>query len=121
MSLDVTNLYRAQDLDTQTRIVGRGPVFSTVLGLRYVALPSSRFDGAGITITNNGQFEPPVTFVPTNTESSAFTTVDAYAGFRLAPSMVLTVRGYNLLDDRYAVYDGFPMPGTGFAVELRSR
>ncbi|HZY99853.1 MAG TPA: TonB-dependent receptor [Candidatus Baltobacteraceae bacterium] len=120
-TLDVTNLYRAQNLDTQSRIVGRGPVFATVLGFRYVTLPSSGFDGVGVTITNNGQFEPQVSYVPSNTESSAFTTVDAYAGFRIAPTMLLTVRGYNLLDARYAVYDGFPMPGPGVDVELRSR
>ena len=120
-TLDVTNLYRAQNLDTQTRITGRGPVFATVLGFRYVTEPSNRFDGAGITITNNGLFEPQATYVPYYARSSAFTTVDAYAGIRVAPTMVLTLRGYNLLDTRYAVWNGFPMPGPGVAIELRSK
>jgi vitamin B12 transporter len=120
-TLDVTDLYRAQNLDTQTRIVGRGPVLATVLGLRYVTSPSNRFDGAGITIGSNGRFEPPASYEPSYAQSQAYTTVDAYAGFRIAPSMLLTVRGFNLLDDRYAVYNGFPMPGPGVAFELRSR
>ena len=34
-ALDVTNLYRAQDLDTGTRLPGRGPVFAATLALRY--------------------------------------------------------------------------------------
>lgn len=120
-TLEVTNLYRAQDLDTQTRIVGRGPVFATVLGFRYVTSPSNRFDGAGVTIGNNGSFEPAASYEPYYAQSQAYTTVDAYAGFRVAPTLLLTVRGYNLLDDRYAIYNGFPMPGPGMAVELRSR
>jgi outer membrane cobalamin receptor len=120
-TLDVTNLYRAQNLDTQERITGRGPVFSTVLGFRYVTLPSNRFDGAAVTISSNGAFEPPASYEPYYAQSQAYTTVDAYAGFRIAPELLLTLRGFNLLDDRYAVWNGFPMPGPGVAVELRSR
>lgn len=120
-TLDVTNLYRAQNLDSQTRITGRGPVFATVLGLRYVTLPSSGFDGAGVTITGNSAFEPAASYEPYYAQSQAYTTVDGYAGFRVARTLVLSLRGFNLLDARYAVYNGFPMPGPGFAVELRSR
>ncbi|HEY1867360.1 MAG TPA: TonB-dependent receptor, partial [Candidatus Cybelea sp.] len=47
-TLDVTNLYRAQDLDNNTRLPGRGPVFAVSLGVRYAAPPPSRFDGFGI-------------------------------------------------------------------------
>jgi len=121
MKLDVTNLYRAQNLETQSRIVGRGPVFATVLGLQYVTSPASRFDGAGVTIGSNGQFEQPASYEPYYAQSQAYTTIDAYAGFRVAPALLVTLRGYNLLDDRYAVWNGFPMPGPGVAVELRSR
>ncbi|HKE37668.1 MAG TPA: TonB-dependent receptor, partial [Candidatus Baltobacteraceae bacterium] len=120
-TLDVTNLYRAQNLDTQSRIAGRGPVFATVLGFRYVTAESSAFDGAGVTVSSNGSFEPAASYEPYYAQSQAYTTIDAYAGFRIARSLLLTVRGYNLLDDRYAVYNGFPMPGPGVAVELRSR
>jgi outer membrane receptor protein involved in Fe transport len=120
-TLDVTNVYRAQDLDTQTRIPNRAPVLAAVVGFRYVTDPSSRFDGAGLTISSNGRLQPAASYEPWWAQSAAFTTVDVDAGVRLAPSLVLTLRGYNVLDDRYAVWNGFPMPGPGFAIELRSR
>jgi outer membrane cobalamin receptor len=120
-ALDVTNLYRAQNLETQSRIAGRGPVFATVLGLKYVTAPTSGFDGAGLTISNNGSFQAPASYEPWWAQSAAYTTVDAYAGFRVSHALLVTLRGYNLLDDRYAIYNGFPMPGPGVAIELRSR
>jgi len=120
-TVNVTNLYRAQNLDTNSRIIGRGPVFAAILGFRYVSAPSSRFDGAGVTIVNNGQAEPPSSSYPWYAQASAFTTVDAYVGYRVAPRLVFALRGTNLLDARYAVYNGYPMPGPGFSVELRSR
>jgi outer membrane receptor protein involved in Fe transport len=120
-SLSITDLYRAQDLDTQTRIAGRGPVFASVLGFRYVTAPASRFDGAGVTIENNGLQEPPSTSYPFYAQAAASTTIDAYAGYRVAPHAVVVLRGFNLLDDRYAMYNGYPMPGPGVAVEVRTR
>jgi outer membrane receptor protein involved in Fe transport len=120
-SLSVTNLYRAQDLDTQERITGRGPVFAAVAGFRYVTSPPSRFDGAGVTIQNGGLQEPSSTAYPYYAEAAASTTVDAYAGYRIAPHTALVLRGFNLLDDRYATYNGYPMPGAGVSVELRTR
>lgn len=120
-TLSVTNLYRAQDLDTNSRIVGRGPVFAAVLGLRYVTEASSRFDGAGVTITSNGLAEPTDYTVPYYAQAVPYTTVDAYAGYRVAPKLVLTLRAFNLLDARYSAYNGYPMPGPSFAVELRAR
>jgi vitamin B12 transporter len=119
-SLSVTNLYRAQDLDTQTRIVGRGPVFAAVAGFRYVTASSSRFDGAGVTIQNTGLQEPPSDGYPYYAQAAAATTVAAYAGYRVTPNAVLVLRGFNLLDDRYASYNGYPMPGPGVTVEVRA-
>jgi vitamin B12 transporter len=120
-TFDVTNVYRAQDLDTQSRLPNRAPVFAAVVGLRYVTPPSGAFDGAGVTITSNGRLQLPASYEPWWAQSAAYTTVDAYAGFRVARSLLMTLRGYNLLDDRYAVWNGYPMPGPGFAIELRSR
>ena len=40
-----------------------------------------------------------------------FTQIDAYAGYRIATSLLIEVRGYNLGNDRYALYAGYPMPG----------
>lgn len=120
-TLSVTDLYRAQNLDTQTRISGRGPVFTALVGFRYVTSAASRFDGAALTIDNYGLQQPASTAFPYYAQAAASTTVDAYAGYRISPKAVLVVRGFNLLDDRYAVYNGYPMPGPGVMLELRIR
>jgi outer membrane cobalamin receptor len=39
-SLAVTNVYRAQDLDTNQRIADRAPVFAATAGLRFLTPPS---------------------------------------------------------------------------------
>jgi vitamin B12 transporter len=127
-SVAITNLYRAQDLDTDPgtdpysgqRIPGRGPTFQTTLGLRYTAPGRSRFDGYGVKITSWGA-QNPASYLPYYAQSAAFTTTDAYVGYRIAPKAVLTLRGYNLLGARYAYYNGYPMPGRSFVVEMRSR
>ncbi|HEY2475708.1 MAG TPA: TonB-dependent receptor [Candidatus Cybelea sp.] len=123
-SLGVTNLYRAQDLDAQTRLPGRGPVFAVSVALHYHALASSRFDGFAIEARTQGPQEAPDPYLsPAYAvyQPSTFTEIDAYAGYRLGPLLLVVLRGYNLGNDRYALYAGFPMPGRGFALELRSR
>ncbi len=123
-SLDVTNLYRAQDLETGTRLPGRGAVFAVTLGLRYRAPPKSRFDGFAVGVRSQGAQEPNDPYLApaySAYQPAAFTNVDGYAGYRIAPHLVLALRGYNLGNDRYAVYAGYPMPGRSFAVELRTK
>lgn len=123
-NLDVTNLYRAQDLDTDSRLPGRGPVFAVSVGLRYTAPPTSRFDGLRIVALTQGPQESPDPYlspVYAVYQPATFTTVDGYLGYRLTSQLVLALRGYNLGDDRYALYAGYPMPGRSFALELRSR
>lgn len=123
-TLDVTNLYRAQDLDTNTRLSGRGPVFAVSLGLRYAAPQASRFDGFGILAHTQGPQETDDPYLAPQYavyQPSTFTQVDAYAAYRLAPHLLVALRGYNLGNDRYAIYAGYPMPGRSLTVELRSR
>ncbi|MFY9663251.1 MAG: TonB-dependent receptor [Candidatus Cybelea sp.] len=123
-TLDVTNLYRAQDLDTDSRLPGRGPVFAVSLGLRYVAPPSSRFDEFRIVARTQGPQEAADPFLSPAFavyQPATFTQVDADLGYRLTPRLLLTLRAYNLGDDRYALFAGYPMPGRSFTVELRNR
>lgn len=121
-SLDVTDLYRAQDLDDQTRIAGRGPVLALRAGVRYSAPAYSRFDGFGVGLTAAGGQGAFDASLPYYAQSNAgYSTLGGYVGYRIAPRMILTLRGFNLLDDRYAVVSGYPMPGRSFALELRSR
>lgn len=123
-TLDVTNLYRAQDLDTGARLPGRGPVFAVSLGLRYSAPQSSRFDGFGILAHTQGPQENADPYLAPQYavyEPSTFTQLDAYAAYRIAPHLLVALRGYNLGNDRYAIYAGYPMPGRSLTLELRGR
>ncbi|MBV9332951.1 MAG: TonB-dependent receptor, partial [Candidatus Eremiobacteraeota bacterium] len=123
-TLDVTNLYRAQNLDTNTRLPGRGPVFGVSLGLRYTAPPASNVDGFGILAHTQGPQESADPYLAPQYavyQPSTFTQVDAYAAYRVAPHLLVALRGYNLGNDRYAIYAGYPMPGRSFTLELRGR
>jgi len=123
-SLGVTNLYRAQDLITSSRLPGRGPVFAVTLAMQYEAPANRRFDGFAIAARTQGPQEAPDPFLApaySAYQPATFTTVDAYIGYRLTPALILAVRGYNLGNDRYALYAGYPMPGRSLRVELRSR
>ncbi len=120
-NLGITNLYRAQDLDNDTRLPGRGPVFAVTMGLRYIPARDSRFDGFSIAARTQGPQEsqdPYLAPIYSAYQPSTFTTVDASVGYRVTPQLVLALRGYNLGNDRYAIYAGYPMPGRSFSVEL---
>ena len=52
---------------------------------------------------------------------SRSTRVDAYARLRLAPRALLSLRVYNLGNERYEEIGGFPLPGRSLAVELSTR
>jgi vitamin B12 transporter len=127
-TLAITNLYRAQDLDTSAavdtyagqRLPGRGPAFATTLGFHYSAPAYTRFDGYGVKFTNWGQ-QNPSAFEPYYAQSAAFTTTNAYIGYRVTPRTILTLRADNLLGARYAYYNGYPMPGPSYTLELRSK
>ncbi|HEV3089881.1 MAG TPA: TonB-dependent receptor [Candidatus Cybelea sp.] len=123
-SLGVTNIYRAQDLDTNSRLSGRGPVFAVTAALQYHARPASRFDGWEISESTQGPQEAPDPYLsPAYAlyQPSTFTLVNASAAYRLGPRLLVALRGYNLGNDRYALYAGYPLPGRSFALELRSR
>lgn len=123
-TLGLTNLYRAQDLDTNTRLPGRGPVFAVTLALRYLPSASSHFDGLRIDATTQGPQEsvdPFLSPIYAVYQPATFTTVNGSIGYRITPRLVFTLRGYNLGNDRYALYAGYPMPGRSFGIEVRSR
>jgi len=119
-TLNATDLYLAQDLDTQTRLPN-DPVFSLNLGLVYRGGARAWLSEAGISeraIGARGAVDPaqPLFYQP-----AAYSDLTAYTGFRLASKMLLTIRGYNLGNERYAEVSGYPMPGRTFAVELTAK
>ncbi len=119
-TVNATDLYLAQDLDTQTRLPN-DPVFSVNLGLVYRGSARAWLSEAGISeraVGARGAVDPtqPLFYQP-----AAYSDLTAYTGFRLAPKMLLTIRGYNLGNERYAEVSGYPMPGRTFAVELTAK
>ncbi len=128
---DVTNLYDAEDLEDDTRIEGRGPVFTVSSGIDYVAPPISRFDGFGVTTLSKGSRGLIDTSIPSWDQPVPYTNVCAYVGYRVTSLLVLTLRGFDLTNARYSEFGtyssssvefyAYPVPGRTFAVELRAR
>lgn len=118
--LSVTDLYRANDVTVGTRLPN-DPVFSTALHVEIAPNRASAFAGAGFAIAAQGvrgSYDPTQ---PTFYQSGAYSTLDAYARLRLAPHALVTLRGYNLGNERYAQVAGYPMPGRTFVLELGTR
>lgn len=117
-ALNVTNLYRAQDLGTDPkvdiyageRLPGRGPVFAGNLELGYRSSTRDFFDGAGIVLRTRGA----------RGSEEAYTNADAFVRIRAGGNALLTLRTYNLGNERYAEIGGYPMPGRSFVLELSS-
>ena len=104
-TLNATDLYLAQDLDAQTRLPN-DPVFSVNLGLVYRGSARAWLSEAGISeraVGARGAVDPtqPLFYQP-----AAYSDLTAYTGFRLAPKLLLTIRGYNLGNERYAEVSG---------------
>src|SRR5579884_3408026 len=109
-SLNLTDLYRAQNVDAQTRLPNQ-PAISANLRLDFTAGSASVLDSWGVwmhTAGASGAVDPaqPLFYQP-----AAYTTVNAYASLRAGRDLLLSIRGYNLGNERYAAIGGYPMPG----------
>jgi vitamin B12 transporter len=107
VSLNLTDLYRAQNLDTQSRLPD-DPVLTANLGLDYAG--AGLLEAAGASVHSVGPHG-----------AGAFTRSDAYLSLRAAPNVLFTLRAYNFGNARYEAVSGFPMPGRTFAFELSTR
>jgi vitamin B12 transporter len=119
--LDLTNLYRAEDLDTQDRIGGRGPVMQGTLELGYLGTGTTPFESAAIDVRNAGDRGPVDHTAPLFDQPVAYSRVDAFVRWRAGGRSLLTFRAYNLGNERYAEVGGYPMPGRSFAVEFSTK
>jgi vitamin B12 transporter len=128
-TLDVTNLYRAQDLDSDPkidplagmRLPQRGPVFSANLELGYLGNANSFVNSFAISEFSQGPRGTVDLTQPLFDQPVAYSRLNAFVRLRVARRALLTLRGYNLGDERYAEVPGYPMPGRAFALELSSR
>lgn len=106
-SFNLTDLYRAEDTDTQTRLPD-DPVMIANLGLDYSG--TGFVQALGVAVHSSGAYGP-----------AAYTRADAYVSLRAAPDLLFTLRAFNLGNARYEAVTAFPMPGRTFAFELSTR
>lgn len=126
-ALDVTDLYRAQDLDAQTRLPNDAAITAN-LRLDYAGRASGALDAFGIVLHAQGARGYVDAARPLFDQPAAFTTLNAYVRLRAGRNALLTLRGYNLGNERYAALGGFgaavngyPMPGRSFAIEVSGK
>ncbi|MDP9025412.1 MAG: TonB-dependent receptor [Candidatus Eremiobacteraeota bacterium] len=119
-ALTITDLYRAQDVDAGSRLPN-DPVFTVNFSLGVRGSAGSRFVDGGIVLRSVGARSSVNPLQPLFAQAAAYSNFDAYARFRIAPSALVALRGYNLGNERYAEVAGFPMPGRTFAAEISIR
>jgi vitamin B12 transporter len=119
-AVNVTDLYRAQNVDAQTRLPNE-PVITANLRLDYTAPGTSLLDSWGVWMHMAGARGFVDTSQPLFSQPAAYTTVNAYARIRAGRDLLLSVRGYNLGNERYAAVGGFPMPGRSFTFEVATK
>ena len=110
-TLAITDTYRALDLTGPASRLPRRPVMQGDLTLEY-GRPQGLLDAFGFLAHAVG---------PHDTPDTEFTTVDAYVRLRAARHAIVSLRVFNLGNERYADVSGYPMPGRTFALELSTR
>lgn len=118
-TLGLTDLYRASDLDGNSRLP-HDPVMTADLGILFANAKPGFFDEAGATFHGEST-RLFVTPEPAFEQAFGYNTIGAYARFRIAARTLLTLRGNNLGNARYAEIPGFPMPPSSFALELSTK
>lgn len=118
---NLTDLYRAENVDAQTRLPN-DPVFDASLGLDFNARSTAAFvERFGVSAHSQGARGFVDASQPLFDQPAAFTAIDAYVTFKAARHAALSLRGFNLGNERYAAYAGFPLPGRTYALELTVR
>jgi vitamin B12 transporter len=113
--VNFTDLYRAQNLTASEQRLPRRPVLVSNAELAYAGGARSALAAAGVVAHSVGLNADPFG------SAQPFTRVDAYARLRVAPRAVLSLRVFDLGNERYEEIGGFPVPGRTFTVELSTR
>ncbi len=111
-SVALTDTYRALDLTGPATRLPRRPVIGSDVTLEYANAQPGFVDSAGMLAYAVG---------PHDTPDTEFTRVDGYVRFRAARHALVSLRVFNLGNERYADVSGYPMPGRTFSVELSTR
>lgn len=119
-SLNLTDIYRAQELGARIRLPDQ-PVLTANLRLDYTAAQTSPLDSWGVWMHVAGARGAVDQTQPLYFQPAAFTTVDGYVRVRAGNNALVSLRGYNLGNERYASLNGFPMPGRSFVLEVTAK
>jgi vitamin B12 transporter len=113
VTASLTNVYRALDTDTGSRLIRTPPIVAT-FGLKRAFGTGPISWGADARIVgSDGDNRPRATAV-----LDAYTLIDAYVRYRFDGRAIATVRVGNLADQRYAPIYGYPAPGRSVSLEL---
>ena len=116
----LTNLYRALDASTGSRLPGN-PVNSASLALTHPFAGADRISyGLRWGIVGSGGGDS-ANVRPLLGSYDAYDRLDAFLRYKLAKDTVLSVRGFNLGNTTYAPIFGYPAPGRSVSVELSTR
>jgi outer membrane cobalamin receptor len=111
---NLTDTYRALgyvDGTPATRLANR-PVFSTSLDIGYTGAPASTLAAAGAVAHTVGVLSG---------GAGNYTTIDGYVRLRAARHALISLRVFDLGNERYEEIAGYPMPGRTVQVELSTR
>jgi vitamin B12 transporter len=119
-SVDATDLYRALDLTTGARLP-REPVLQGSVSVSHPFARGAfsygmRFGVVGSDGDDKANVPPPLTGT-----YDAYSSLDAFVRYRVGPDAIVSVRGFNLGDDRGVPIFGYPSPGRRFVVEVGTR
>ena len=118
--LSFTDMYQALDVTTGARLP-QNPVGQAVAGITHPFANDRysyglRWRIAGSDGADAANVPPPLTGT-----YDAFDSLDAFVRYKLAPTAIVSVRGFNLGDDHAAPIFGYPAPGRRLYVELSTR
>ena len=115
-----TDLYEALDLTTGTRLP-ENPTASATLGLTKMPRGNERL-GYGLRwriVGNDGDDAANVR--PLVSNYNANDSIDAFLRYKLAPTAIFSLRGFNLADEHDAPIYGYPAPGRRIYAELSTQ
>ncbi len=115
-----TSLYKAIDLSTGARLP-RNPVGQGALALTHPFQNGPAAYGVKFRVVGSDGDDVANVTRPLTATYDAYTSLDAYVRYKLSPQAIVSLRGFNLGDDREAPIFGYPNQGRRFAVELGTR
>jgi vitamin B12 transporter len=126
-----TDAYTAIDRSTGARLP-EVPTGSAIFGITKIAHGAERIaygvrwrivgdDGDDAGSVPTLEQENGLAAVPTENNYNANDSIDAFLRYKLAPSAIFSLRGFNLADEHNAPIFGYPAPGRRLYVELATQ